>query len=416
LDLSGAGWPAANELFEPSGSFLDDEDIAMDWLYKGRALIGVAILVVVGIHYHQKTSSWISKFDPVLGGVTEPMVLALLSVIPATAAVYFFTRPQSRAEAFRQMMRYPVKVALTCLGAFAGYFLLAALFIADPIPAYVIYFGIGLVWLFKFFLFPFRAVYLVTVGTCRLGDGHPLLPPVVGTILAWVVACQSMLTGQYGTGGPAVVSFAVLLGGPLSITALGLLEISRLANRYPDDFPFRDGPVSPLGSTAQWPPAGPAQPAGRYQLSLVLVGVVGVGVVGVGYAAQRPAAPAPPAAVSTSVSALQSGQCIQSQPAPNMMIDSLPVISCSAMHWGQVLGLISIGDPASTTYPGDTAVQQLASTACNESLHAAVGSNSRYVAWSSPPSQDAWENNQWANALCIAEADDGTPFQGGLSQ
>jgi hypothetical protein len=86
------------------------------------------------------------------------------------------------------------------------------------------------------------------------------------------------------------------------------------------------------------------------------------------------------------------------------------------MHWGQVLGLISIGDPASTTYPGDTAVQQLASTACNESLHAAVGSNSRYVAWSSPPSQDAWENNQWANALCIAEADDGTPFQGGLSQ
>src|SRR5262249_4130084 len=36
--------------------------------------------------------------------------------------------------------------------------------------------------------------------------------------------------------------------------------------------------------------------------------------------------------------------------------------------------------------------------------------------WYSRPSQDGWVNNDWSNALCVAEADDTMPFTGSLSR
>ena len=176
------------------------------------------------------------------------MILALISVIPATAAVVLFTGRGKRNEVFRQMMRYPVKVALICLITYGCIQVLERLLSTDNfLIVFIIIVGGGLIY-FRYILFFFRAIYLITVGMCRLGDGHPLLPPVVGTIPAWVVACQSLLTGNVGTGEPAVISLAILLGGPISITALGHVEISRLRARYAEEFPFRDGPLSPPGN------------------------------------------------------------------------------------------------------------------------------------------------------------------------
>lgn len=118
MDRSYAGWRYAGQLFGPSSSYLPDDDKPMDWLYKVRAVIGVAILVTVGIHYHQATQSIIADFNPVLGGITEPMILELLSVVPATVAVVLFTKRGKREEAFRQMFYYPLKVAVICLMAY----------------------------------------------------------------------------------------------------------------------------------------------------------------------------------------------------------------------------------------------------------------------------------------------------------
>jgi hypothetical protein len=251
MDRSFAGWRYADQLFGPAGSYLHDEDQTMDWLYKTRALIGAAILVAVGVHYHNAAKSIVTNFNPVLGGVTKPMVLALISVVPATAAVVLFTRNGKRDEAFRQMMRYPVKVAFICLIAYECVRVLERLASMDNFLIDVVILMVGGLIYLRYVLFSFRAIYLITVGMCRLGDGHPLLPPVIGTILAWVVACQSLLTGGVGTGEPGIISLAVLLGGPISITVLGHVEISRLRARYPQEFPFRDGPLPPPGSSAR---------------------------------------------------------------------------------------------------------------------------------------------------------------------
>ena len=236
------GWRYAGQIFGPSGSYLPDDDKPMDWLYKARAIIGAAILVTVGIHYHQGTQSILAYFTPVLGGITEPMILGLLSVVPATVAVVLFTRRGKREEAFRQMFDYPVKVAVICLVAYGC--IVGPVGLGHRNTYFIFTIGIvgGLIYL-RYILFPFRAIYLITVGMCRLGDGHPLLPPIIGTALAWVVACQSLLTGSDGTGAHAYISLAVLLGGPMSITLLGHVEIARLRRQYPDEFPFRDGPL-----------------------------------------------------------------------------------------------------------------------------------------------------------------------------
>ena len=56
-----AGWLDAERLFAPGHDYLHDEDKVMDWLYKARALIGAAILIMVGLHYHQPTISIVNK-------------------------------------------------------------------------------------------------------------------------------------------------------------------------------------------------------------------------------------------------------------------------------------------------------------------------------------------------------------------
>jgi hypothetical protein len=392
----------------------------MDWLYKARALIGVAILLVVGVHYHHPTQSIVANFNPVLGGITEPMILALISVVPATAAVVMFTRRGKRDEAFRQMMCYPVKVALICLIAYECLRVLERLASMNnfPIDAVLILVG-GLIYL-RYVLFPFRAIYLITVGMCRLGDGHPLLPPVIGTILAWVVACQSLLTDGAGTGDPAIISLAVLLGGPISITVLGHVEISGLRARYPDDFPFRDGPLPPPDSSARARSAGPTRPSARpanrprYPWSLAIVSTIVPCIVVAAYALYRSPSPA---AVDTSISAIKDGQCIQYRPDPDVTIASFPVVPCSAMHWGQVIGLISIGDAASALYPGDEVAIQESGAVCAKAFDKALGVNSRgYSLWYAHPAGDAWNNNHGSDATCIAEAGDSMPYEGGLSQ
>jgi hypothetical protein len=179
------------------------------------------------------------------------------------------------------------------------------------------------------------------------------------------------------------------------------------------EFPFRDGPLA-----APVPPplaAAPSSP--RPWPYLWLAGLVSAVVPGIAVAAIAWHEVENPAAVDTSLSSIQYGQCIQNKPAPYVTISRLPVIPCSDMHWGQFLGLVSIGDPASTPYPGDAVSKQESYNACLKAFDDGVGSNSSgYTVWYSYPGEDAWDNDQWANAACVAEAADGTSFKGSLTQ
>jgi hypothetical protein len=42
---------------------------------------------------------------------------------------------------------------------------------------------------------------------------------------------------------PSNLAVVLLLGGPITVTAVSALEVARLRRRYPRDFPFRRGPL-----------------------------------------------------------------------------------------------------------------------------------------------------------------------------
>ncbi|MGQ4388817.1 hypothetical protein [Streptomyces sp. SAS_270] len=60
---------------------------------------------------------------------------------------------------------------------------------------------------------------------------HPMLPPVVTTVLVWVIGIFNAIDGGLPHG-PPVVQFCSLLGGPLSVTAVSLWELHRMKTRY----------------------------------------------------------------------------------------------------------------------------------------------------------------------------------------
>ncbi len=246
------GLSYANKLFDPTGAFLHDLDTTMDWRYKLRAVIGAGLLIAVGIRYHQSFKTVTGNFNPVLGGVggvLGSLFLGLFAVVPATACVVCYTHKGKRGEAFGQMLRYPVKTAAICWGIYGVSRLLDQNLsvLRDSNPAAEEFIGlVGGVLCLRYCLFFFRGIYLVTVGLFRMGDGHPLLPPIVGSIIPWAAVIKPLMAGPAGSGEPSRVWVAALIAGPASVTLLGYTEIRRLRKKYPAEFPFRDGPLPEL--------------------------------------------------------------------------------------------------------------------------------------------------------------------------
>jgi len=241
----GSAWFAADVLFAPMNSYLPGEDSVMKWLYRARAIIGVFMLVAIGARYHHPSRDLVAPFSPILGGVTKVTLLALAAVAPSTLAVVLFTHREKRTKAFKQML-LPIGSLFACGGLYLVYLEALALFhkiLADGNSSVIIL--TWLLWIcigFWVLTFATRTIYLVTVGLCRLGDGHPLLPPIIGTGIAWTVAVLSLLNNNPNSNEPNTVTVLALLGGPVSITALSVAEILRLRKKYPLDFPFREGP------------------------------------------------------------------------------------------------------------------------------------------------------------------------------
>jgi hypothetical protein len=73
----------------------------------------------------------------------------------------------------------------------------------------------------------------------RAGDAHPLLPPLLAAWIAWIVAGPELGTLHFDSAS-AKANAALILGAPLSLTLLGLTEITWLGLH--DGVTFRSGP------------------------------------------------------------------------------------------------------------------------------------------------------------------------------
>lgn len=241
----GSSWRLADNVFAPRGLFLHWRDEEMRALRKWRGIIGGLIVLCVAVHYHD-IAGVSTLVDRIFQGLNRTMVVAFCSVIPATVVVVLFTNPGRRTAAFKQM-RYPA----AAFGGYAVFVFLAELISESPVrimadlgllgALLMLVYLIFLPWLLSFTL---RMWYQMGTGMFRLEDGHPLLPPVVSVLAAWATVFMSLLDGGTDESEPAVIVTILLIGGPISITALAIYEIMRLKERYPHHFPFRDGPLT----------------------------------------------------------------------------------------------------------------------------------------------------------------------------
>jgi hypothetical protein len=100
---------------------------------------------------------------------------------------------------------------------------------------------VGLTWIVK-------AIYLAATGVFRAEDGHPLLPLIVAPIIAATTVLIMNTVGSNGlVGVPGYVGDALAWGGTITITIVSLRSAQILKRWYPDDFPFRNGPLRRLG-------------------------------------------------------------------------------------------------------------------------------------------------------------------------
>lgn len=223
----------ARRVFKPSRPGIV-EDPVVARMQKIRTLVGLGAVVWMSITYKIANSigdvaddrldqSWISVL---VLAVTFPVVVGvLLALVPASAR--------------RELLRRTAK----CLGAMVA--LVAAVFVfpasvltgfiegrfaTNPVMSVVTYTAIlfTLVWVLPFVVW---GVGLALVHVFRTADIHEAMPPLLAMTVVWEMALIDLFTGAYA-GVPLPVRIVFTLGGPVSVTAVGLWELRRLRTQH----------------------------------------------------------------------------------------------------------------------------------------------------------------------------------------
>jgi hypothetical protein len=85
-----------------------------------------------------------------------------------------------------------------------------------------------LLWVTPFTLY---GIAMSVVHVFRTADIHEMVPPLLVTVLVWEMAAFDVVTGTYD-GTPFAVRAVLILGAPLSVTAMTMWEFRRLRTRH----------------------------------------------------------------------------------------------------------------------------------------------------------------------------------------
>lgn len=242
---------ASLTLFGPRGGFLSSAEPALDGFGIARGTAGVLALLAVNSTYGSRLGGITglpltppSLTDP-LDVLSAPAVMLVLSV-----AAVCFTRRGFRRHAARSLV-YPVQASVLFLALMIGsrwvlplasYAGSGATVLLEPLAA------AAAVWYLAFLV---CAAWCCAAGPFRAADGHPLLAPAAAVVFSWLAAARVHSADALAGGMPPVLYLAVVLGGPVTVTALSAFEVWQLRSRYPE-FPFREGPLPGSRAEAPW--------------------------------------------------------------------------------------------------------------------------------------------------------------------
>ncbi|MFG1672519.1 hypothetical protein [Streptomyces sp. Y7] len=223
----------ARRVFKPSRPGIVQDPVVAQ-MQKIRTWVGLAAVVWMSVTYKIADSlgdaaekradqSWISVL---MLSVTFPVAVGiLLSLVPATGRRELLRRAAKPFGAIVALIGavfvFPV-VVLT--GFVEGRFATNPVMTAVTVLVCVAIF----VWVLPFIVW---GVGLGLVHVFRTADIHETMPPLLAMTLVWEMALIDLFTDAYA-GVPTPVRILLMLGAPVSVTAVGLWELSRLRSRH----------------------------------------------------------------------------------------------------------------------------------------------------------------------------------------
>ncbi|MEU3842735.1 hypothetical protein AB0E88_22210 [Streptomyces sp. NPDC028635] len=223
----------ARRVFKPSRPGIV-EDAAVARMQKIRTAVGLGAVVWVSVSYKLAQSmgevawdrvdqSWISML---VLSVTFPVVVGVLLVVAAPSARGELLRRAARS--FGAIVAIVAAVAVFPASVLTGF--VEGRFATNPAMTVVTFAGIlfTLVWVLPFIVW---GVGLALVHVFRTADIHETVPPLLAMIVVWEMTLIDLFTGAYA-GVPGPLRAVLVLGAPVSVTAVGLWELHRLRVHY----------------------------------------------------------------------------------------------------------------------------------------------------------------------------------------
>ncbi|MFD4649233.1 hypothetical protein [Streptomyces sp. NPDC057889] len=223
----------ARRVFKPSRPGMV-HDALVARVQKIRTLVGLGAVVWMSVAYKVAQSvgdiaddrlsqSWNSVL---MLSVTFPVAVGVLLALAA---------PSARRELLRRAAR--CFGAIVAIVAAVGVFPAAVLsgfvdgrFATSPAMAVVTY-GTTILTFLWVVPFMFWGIGLALVHVFRTADIHETVPPLLAMTLVWEMTLVDLFTGAYA-GVPGPLRVLLVLGAPVSVTAVGLWELHRLRAHY----------------------------------------------------------------------------------------------------------------------------------------------------------------------------------------
>ncbi|MGW7207921.1 hypothetical protein [Streptomyces sp. NPDC054837] len=244
---------AARAVFHPAW-IPESVDPAVEQLKKIRLIAGT--VAAIGVYTFVEGGF---AFDEMLENMLTASVVLLL-ITPLTVGIMLFVwRRGGSVSGLKPSLFNSLKLLLL----FVGTIVLTVVLLQSAGGAgfFILVLGPAVLWLIGFVA---RGAWHVGANFFGTAGVHRCLPPLLAAVTSWLMALPDLLTGDlHGLSLGMGVLF--ILGAPLTVTGIALLEMRRLEQRYgirlaahPATHPHLTPPPPPMPPNA--PPTPPYLP------------------------------------------------------------------------------------------------------------------------------------------------------------
>jgi hypothetical protein len=187
--------------------------------------------------------------------MTASVVLLFLTPLTVGAMLWVWRRGGTVRQ-LRVPLLNSLLLLLLFVGCVAALLALVQTVNGSANPAVIIGVGLTMMWMLIFTAYGAVRVSGNFFGTAAT---HRCLPPLLAMVTSWLVAVPDLVTGDLH-GLSLTLGIVFILGAPVTVTAIALLEMGRLKRRYGIRLKAHPATLAPTPTPTPAPAPGPVPP------------------------------------------------------------------------------------------------------------------------------------------------------------